>query len=738
MSQALPPPPPEDEELERGAMPFRAHLVELRGRILRAVLGIGVGFFVAWAFHVEIFDLLSAPIRSAMADNGLFAIKALQITESISVYMRIALIGGVFLASPWVFWQIWAFVAPGLLRSEKRLAVPVIGASVLFFVAGAAFCYAVVLPFMTDFLIKMTIEAEGMTLEPTLASTTSYATWLLLAFGVVFELPVFMYFLSLLELVTARGLLGFYRYWIVIAAVIGAVLTPTPDPINQMLMSGPLVVLYGIGIGIAWVVEADRRGGGGLPMRGALALAALLLLAGFFGVRDQLGSRTRDPVSDIPRDALQLVGMHAPAMAKIRQQAEGEVASVALGPLALLETLAVEPLGPQLWLVRSASGVALIVPSADAEAVPARLARTRQSSLLRHAGGPSVLLRFGEGGRLWRVTAPQHDVLWIGHDETLAELAATRAGDRAAMADDVHFAEQVEALRSAGPLWSLSLSTTGVAGFLPGGALAERVERVSGVVDRDARSLVLTLATRSEADGRSVRDRLSVWSAEVRGRAEPVAATPADERLELLTRRLAAVAGLVGRVGETAARALPDGSSEQITLLAASHDAARLGRELRAVQPPEKPPARPDPLSALVAPGTVFETSLRTATLTWRIEAPPATLLDGLFAPARVGLDAKTLAPPPREIDEAATPDTEGADAPAPADAAAPARRAPTAPGRPAIAPPGRAKPPYDRPTAPQQERIVPAANARIPVPVTDPAPAAPPPAMAPQPTVAP
>ncbi|MCB9738853.1 MAG: twin-arginine translocase subunit TatC [Deltaproteobacteria bacterium] len=680
MSEALPPPAPdEDVELERGAMPFRAHLVELRGRILRAALGIVVGFFVAWAYHVEIFDLLSAPIRAAMADNGLFAIKALQITESISVYMRIALIGGVFLSSPWIFWQVWAFVAPGLLRSEKRLAVPVIGASVLFFVAGAAFCYAVVLPFMTDFLIKMTIEAEGMTLEPTLASTTSYATWLLLAFGVVFELPVFMYFLALLEMVTAKGLLAFYRYWIVIAAVIGAILTPTPDPINQMLMSGPLVVLYGIGIGIAWAVEADRRGGGRIPVRGAVILVVLLLGAGAVGAREQLGRRNRDPVADVPRDALQLVGMHAPAMAKLLQQAGDDDAKRALGPLAMLEMLGVEVQGPQFWLVRMAKGAALIVPCADADAVPTRLSRERQSSLLKQSGGPSVQLRLpGEEG-LWRVTAPQPDVLWIGHEDALVELAATRSGDRAALADDVRFAEQVEELRAAGPLWSIALSSVGVAGLLPGGALADRIERASAVLDRDGHTLLLRLVARSEADARSVRDRLAVWASEVRASAEPTPKTPSDDRIELLTRRLAAIAGLVGRVGETAARALPDGSSEQITLLAASHDAARLGRELRSVQPPEAPVARKDALAALVSPPAVFETSLRTATLSWKIEAPTTTLLEGIFAPTRVGLDPEGLKKKPEagDADEAA------------AGAAA---------GSPGAAKPGDAKPADERP----------------------------------------
>ncbi|MBI5608816.1 MAG: twin-arginine translocase subunit TatC, partial [Deltaproteobacteria bacterium] len=242
---------------EQGTMSLREHLIELRTRVVRSAIAVIAAFFVAWSFRIDLYDWLSQPIRDAMANNNLFAIKALQITESIEVYMKLSLVGGLFLASPWVFYQIWAFVAPGLLAKEKRLIVPVLSGSVACFVMGAAFCYLVVLPFMTDFLIRMTTEAPGLTLEPTLASTVSFATLMLVAFGAVFELPLFMYVLAAVGLVSAKGFLGFFRYWVVIAFIIGAVLTPTPDPINQTLMSAPLVLLYGVGIGIAWFVQRD-------------------------------------------------------------------------------------------------------------------------------------------------------------------------------------------------------------------------------------------------------------------------------------------------------------------------------------------------------------------------------------------------------------------------------------------------------------------------------------------------
>ena len=641
--QAAPDDPGAADQDEGGGMPFRAHLIELRDRTLRATIGVFAAFFIAWAWHVEIFEWLSAPIRAAMADNGLFAIKALQITESISVYVRLSLVGAIFLASPWVFWQVWSFIAPGLLRSEKRVAVPILTASVGFFVGGAAFCYFVVLPFMTDFLIKMTIEADGLTLEPTLASTTSYAMWLLLAFGLVFELPVFMYFLSALGLVTARGLLAFYRYWIVIAAIIGAVLTPTPDPFNQMLMSGPLVVLYGVGIGIAWVVESDQREGRLLSARGATVLALLLAVAGFFVYQQNTSPSRRDALADVPRDALQIVGVHRPALGRLVQQAGTLSGRSALGPLHLVGFFGVKAQGPQLWLVRTSAGVAVIVPCENAAEVPTRLSQKHRSSLLQQAGGPSMRLRLPGDERLWQITAPQDDVLWIGHDAVLAQLAATRTGERAGLTEDVHFAEMVEELRAGGPLWSLTLSPSGIAGWLPNGALADQIDRASAVIDADGKRLVVRLVARSEVDARSIRDRLTVWSAEVRAKAEQLAASPpTDDRVELLTRRLAAIASIIGRIGETAAKALPDGSSEQITLLSAGHDAGRLGRELRSVTPPPQTIAY-SPLDALVVPPSIFELALRNSVVSWKTEADPAVLVAALLAPSKIGFDPARL-----------------------------------------------------------------------------------------------
>lgn len=685
-------PAAEQDELAQGAMPFRAHLTELRQRMLRAIIGVGLGFFVAWSFHVELFDLLSAPIRAAMANNGLFAIKALQITESITVYMRLSLVAGLFLASPWVFWQLWSFVAPGLLRSEKRLAVPVLSASVFFFFAGAAFCYFVVLPFMTDFLIKMTIEADGLTLEPTLASTTSFAMWLLLAFGLVFELPVFMYFLSVLELVTARGLLAFYRYWVVIAAIIGAILTPTPDPLNQLLMSGPLVVLYGVGIGIAYFVELDRRQGRAIPTRGALALVALVVLAGWVGVRTT-GQGSADALADVPRETLQVIGVHLPAAERLLQLATDGGGAQGLGPVALLGALGAAPIDAHALVVRMADGVAVIARVKDAAALPERVASAHRSSRLVQAGGPSATFRIPGDERLWRITAPHPELIWIGHDRALAALAAVRSGARPGLAHDTQLVEAIAQARASGPLWAVSGHGNGIGGWLPAGAMADRLQRAVAVVGKDAAWLEFQLGARSEADARSIADRLAVWQADTRRVAAEAATAPTDERLELVARRLSVVAGLLARVGETAARALPEGSTEAVTLLAASNDAHRLSRELRT--PPAAPAPKPsvDALAGLVLPPQVAELRQRGSMLTWRIEGQPGPLLAALMAPAlagmRPGLAPAIVAalPPAAAAPTATAPASEPAtDAPGAGPAsdqpAAPAEAAPEAAGR--------------------------------------------------------
>ncbi|MBM4344686.1 MAG: twin-arginine translocase subunit TatC [Deltaproteobacteria bacterium] len=639
---------------EHGTMSFREHLIELRSRVLRASIGVVVAFFVAWAFHVELYAWLSAPVRNALADNNLYAIKALQITESIEVYMKLSLVGGIFLASPWVFYQVWAFVAPGLLDKERRLLVPVLSGSVACFVLGAAFCYLVVLPFMTDFLIKLTVEAPGMTLEPTLASTVAFSTVMLLAFGAVFELPLFMYVLAVLGLVTPAGLLKFYRYWIVISFIIGAVLTPTPDPINQSLMSLPLVVLYGVGIGVAWLAQRDpdRK-----MSRGAIAwVSAGLVALAAAGVAVAARPADAGVWDDLPADARQLVGVHKDQLARLLQQAERELHTHGrLAPLSQLRALEIEPKGePFVVLVRGDAAAALVLAVDDPEAVVRRLSKRMQVSAVQAPSGLSAA--FGLPGSIvrWRAVAAGKRVLWLGDDTGVAMLNNARTGRAKKLLELPGMAETIGQLRGSGPVWSLAAASDGVAGWLPAGALKGQVAFATAQLGADKEELSLRYECRGPDAAAALRDRLDAWVSDERRRLAGPAWTVRERQA---ASHLAELAVLVARTAEAAARVLPVGSTDHQSLMSASHEAMRLSRD---ASPTDDEAAHARQLAlrvdseigaAILPPATASAQTRGSATL-WTVQAPQPRLLGLLLAPS----DATLALRPPEPVEPVAVP----------------------------------------------------------------------------------
>ncbi len=265
---------------EPAVMTFREHLGELRTRLVRIALVVMVGFFVGWEFREAIFGFLSAPVTEALADNGIYRYQAITITESIVVYLKAVLVATLLVTSPFVFYQLWAFVAPGLLDRERRFILPVTAFSVVFFFIGSAFSYQVILPFIVDWLVKLTQEGGGVEMQVTLQNAFSTSFTFLAMFGLVFELPLVIFFMSLMGTVTHTGLLKFWRYFVVISFIVSGILTP-PDPISQTLMAVPLNALYGLGILVAWAVTRARGDGtGDEPSRTDVGLSSLKLMGG--------------------------------------------------------------------------------------------------------------------------------------------------------------------------------------------------------------------------------------------------------------------------------------------------------------------------------------------------------------------------------------------------------------------------------------------------------------------------
>jgi sec-independent protein translocase protein TatC len=222
-------------------MPFMEHLGELRTRITRSLIGLLVGLLIAFPFSQKIVDYLAKPIQ-ATGNTLVF----LAVTEAFWVQMKVALIAGLFIASPIILWQIWAFVSPGLYAHEKKYAAPFVIVGSLLFIGGGAFSLKVVTPYAIQFLLSYSRPG----LQP-MISIGLYIDFLLkfaLAFGLVFELPLAITLAARMGLVTPKVLARNRKYAVLGAFVCSAVLTPTPDAFNQALMAGPLIILYEVGI----------------------------------------------------------------------------------------------------------------------------------------------------------------------------------------------------------------------------------------------------------------------------------------------------------------------------------------------------------------------------------------------------------------------------------------------------------------------------------------------------------
>lgn len=237
-----------------GTMSFLEHLEELRKRLIVCAVAICAAFGVCYYFSAPLLAFLLKPLKENIFKGG--DIVYISLTEPFLIYMKAAFFGAVFLASPVVFHQIWAFVSPGLHKHEKRWAWPFLIGGPLLFGAGAAFAYVFLLPMTARFLVDMGSDFRAAI---TLRSAFSFEFYFLVGMGVVFQMPIVIFVLAKIGIVTPRFLIRNFRWAIVIIFIIAAVLTPTPDMVTQTVFAAPMIVLYGVGILLSMIASPSRK-----------------------------------------------------------------------------------------------------------------------------------------------------------------------------------------------------------------------------------------------------------------------------------------------------------------------------------------------------------------------------------------------------------------------------------------------------------------------------------------------
>jgi sec-independent protein translocase protein TatC len=240
------------ERAELPGMSLMEHLEELRKRIVHSALYLGAGFIVAYLFHERLYGLVQAPL-----DRLKINLNYTHPMDPLNLYLQVALIGGVILASPFILYQVWLFIAPGLYQTEKRFVVPFMAATVGLFLAGASFGYFYVFPGA----LKILVLGFGKKFNPvmTIEDYTGFFLSIILGLGVSFELPILIFFLAMFGIVSPKFLWKNIRYAILVVFIVAAFICPSPDPWTMCIYAIPMLSLYLIGIGVAWWVHPSRR-----------------------------------------------------------------------------------------------------------------------------------------------------------------------------------------------------------------------------------------------------------------------------------------------------------------------------------------------------------------------------------------------------------------------------------------------------------------------------------------------
>ena len=235
-------------------MTFLEHLDDLRKRLFYSFLAIILTIIPAWFFHKQIYEILAFPVNQYLPEGELLAFTKL--TEPFMVYIKVSFLAALFVISPFLFFQFWKFIAPGLYQKEKKYVIPFVLFTTVFFAAGGLFAYFVVFPFACRFFLGM-----GADFQPVIKMDEylSLAIRVILGIALVFELPTLVFFLSRMGLITAKWMVKKFKYAVLVVFIVAAIITPTPDPFIQSIVAIPMLALYGLGILIAFLSEKKRK-----------------------------------------------------------------------------------------------------------------------------------------------------------------------------------------------------------------------------------------------------------------------------------------------------------------------------------------------------------------------------------------------------------------------------------------------------------------------------------------------
>ena len=229
-------------------MTFLEHLDELRVRLIHAVVALCVGFGACWFFRERLFHFFTQPLRVAYPNVEFIVTSP---AEAVMLYMKMAFFAGIFAVAPYILYQVWAFVAPGLYSHEKAYALPFIVVGSLLFLGGGAFGHFWLFPLTFRFLVAF--GGPDIKFLPRVSEYFTFYSWFLLGLGLVFQLPVVVFVLSRIGVVTPGFLLRKFKYAVLIAFLVAAIITPTPDVVTQSLLALPMLGLYLLGVGVAWM-----------------------------------------------------------------------------------------------------------------------------------------------------------------------------------------------------------------------------------------------------------------------------------------------------------------------------------------------------------------------------------------------------------------------------------------------------------------------------------------------------